>query len=111
MLEEVEEESTSDKESSDMPVWQNHEQRITALEITTANISNDFKEVKEKIDAGNDEQTKKLESFYERLADDFFATNREKRSYKWKFATKVIAALVGSGGILYIIIENIMEGF
>src|SRR5690625_7116801 len=67
-----------EKELTDMPIWQNHEQRITTLGVTTANIKNELTEIKDKIDRGNTEQSKKLEIIDKRVMDEIFKrTNRK----------------------------------
>lgn len=106
------------EELDDMPIWQNHEQRITALEVTTSNIQSEFKEVKEMINKGNTEQNKKLEVIDKRLMDEFFKERQadkeselENKKHKWIFATKVVTALVGGGGFIYLVVEKIMEAF
>src|SRR5699024_11784243 len=67
-----------------MPIWQNHEQRITTLEVTTANIKNEFTEIKDKIDRGNTEQSKKLEIIDKRLMDEFFKRKNRNHENIWK---------------------------
>lgn len=94
-----------EKELNDMPIWQNHEQRITALEVTTANIKDEFDKINEKIDRGNDEQSKKLETIDKRLMDEFFKKKNTTQENIWK----LLIALVGGGSFLYLIIEKIME--
>ena len=94
-----------EKELKDMPIWQNHEQRITALEVTTANIKNEFTEIKDKIDRGNDEQSKKLETIDKRLMDEFFKKKGTNRENIWK----LLIAIVGGGSFLYLIVEKIIE--
>src|SRR5690625_6053276 len=69
-----------EKELTDMPIWQNHEQRITTLEVTTANIKNEFTEIKDKIDRGNTEQSKKLEIIDKRIMEENF--KRKKKNNK-----------------------------
>lgn len=120
MCEEGHEEHT--EELSEMPIWKDHEQRITTLEVQTAEMKSEFREVKEKIDDGNASQSEKLQRIDDRLMDEFFKKQQEaersrnkkeeiSQKYKWKFATKVIAALVGGGSILYVILENFLGGF
>lgn len=94
-----------EKELEDMPIWQNHEQRITQLEVTTANINNEFSEIKKKIDDGNNEQKDKLDTIDKRLMDEFFNKKNTTRDNVWK----LLIALVGGGSFLYLIIEKIME--
>lgn len=94
-----------EKELNDMPIWQNHEQRITALELTTANIQSEFKEVKEKIDSGNTEQLKKMDVIDKRLMDEFFKKKETNRENIWK----LLIAIVGGGSFIYLIVEKIIE--
>jgi len=93
-----------EKELNDMPIWQNHESRITALEVTTANIKNEFTEIKDKIDKGNDEQSKKLETIDKRLMDEFFKKKGTNRENIWK----LLIAIVGGGSFFYLIVEKII---
>lgn len=93
-----------------MPIWQNHEQRITTLEVTTANIKNEFTEIKDKIDKGNEAQSEKLEIIDKRLMDEFF--KRKNRNHKniWRLTLKVAGALVGAGSFIYLILDKLVGG-
>lgn len=95
-----------------MPIWQNHEQRITSLEVTTSTINRDFADmrkrfddVESKIEKGNEDQSKKLEVIDKRLMDEFFNKKTTNRDNKWK----LLIAVVGGGGIGYLVIEKIIE--
>lgn len=95
-----------------MPIWQNHEQRITSLEVTTSTINRDFADmrkrfddVESKIEKGNEAQSKKLEVIDKRLMDEFFNKKTTNRDNKWK----LLIAVVGGGGIGYLVIEKIIE--
>lgn len=98
---------TKEEELEDMPLWQNHEQRITALEITTANIKHEFTEIKDRIDRGNLEQSKKLETIDNRLMEEFFKKKNINHENAWKLIIKVAGALVGAGSFIYLLIEKI----
>jgi len=98
------------KELEDMPIWQNHEQRITQLEVTTANIKSEFDEIKQKIDEGNNEQSKKLEIIDKRLMDEFFKRKNTNHENAWKLALKVAGALVGAGGFIYLLADKFLGG-
>lgn len=98
------------EELENMPIWQDHEQRITALEFTTKNIQSEFKEVKDKIDRGNTEQSKKLETIDNRLMDEFFNKQYRNHKYGWKLAIKMVSGIVGGGGLLYLLVEKIIGG-
>jgi len=100
----------SDKELKDMPIWQNHEQRITALEVTTANIKNEFTEIKDKIDQGNAAQSKKLETIDKRLMDEFFKRKNRNHENTWKLILKVTGAILGAGSFIYLVIEKVLGG-
>lgn len=99
-----------EKELDDMPIWQNHEHRITTLEVTTANISKDFSEIKEKIDKGNTEQSEKLEVIDKRLMDEFFKRKNRNHENSWKLILKITGAVIGTGSFVYLIIEKIIGG-
>lgn len=95
-----------------MPIWQNHEQRITSLEVTTSTINRDFEDMRKrfddvegKIEKGNEDQSKKLEVIDKRLMDEFFNKKNTNRDNKWK----LILAVVGGGGVGYLVIEKIIE--
>lgn len=93
----------SKEELDDMPIWQNHEQRITALEITTANINSEFTEIKKKIDDGNFAQNEKLERIDSKLMDEFFKKKRDTRNNVWKVIITIVGGLLGVGGLVYAI--------
>lgn len=97
-----------------MPIWQNHEQRITSLEVTTGNISRDFEDIKKrfdsvegKIEQGNKAQSEKLEIIDNRLMDEFFNKKSTNRNHRWK----LLIAAFGGGGAIYLIVEKILEVF
>lgn len=98
------------EELDDMPIWQNHEQRITALEFTTSSIQSEFKEVKEKIDKGNEAQTEKLDIIDKRLMDEFFTRKNRNHENTWKLVLKVAGALVGAGSFIYLVLEKLLGG-
>src|SRR5690625_5848966 len=98
-----------EKELTDMPIWQNHEQRITTLEVTTANIKNEFTEIKDKIDRGNTEQSKKLEIIDKRLMDEFFKRKNRNHENIWKLVLKVTGALIGAGSFIYLLFEKMIR--
>lgn len=91
-----------------MPIWQNHEQRITTLEVTTANIKNEFTEIKDKIDRGNTEQSKKLEVIDKRLMDEFFKRKNRNHENIWKLIIKVTGVLLGAGSFIYLLIDTLI---
>ncbi len=91
-----------------MPIWQNHEQRITTLEVTTANIKSEFIDIKDRIDRGNDEQSRKLEVIDKRLMDEFFDKKKRNHENIWKLVLQVTGALVGAGSFIYLVIEKLI---
>ena len=95
-------------EIENMPIWQNHEQRIATLEVITGDMQREFKEVKEIINKGNDEQTKKLEKIDSRLMDEFFQKARTTRDNVWKLVFKIGGGFVGAGSFIYILIEKLL---
>lgn len=99
-----------EKDVENMPLWQDHEQRITALEITTKNIQGEFKEVKDKIDRGNREQSDRLKTIDDRLMNEFFNKKYRNHKYGWKLLIKIVGGIVGGGGLLYLLIEKLIGG-
>lgn len=98
---------TQEKDVENMPIWQNHEQRITALEVTQANMKHEFKEVKEAINKGNQSQLKKLDEINNRLFEEFFHKKRITHKEKWKLFGSIVGYLLGGGSILYFILEKL----
>lgn len=98
------------EELTDMPIWQNHEQRITTLEVTTANIQGEFREVKDIINEGNKEQAERLARIDKTLMDEFFKKRKDTRDNMWKLIFKVSGAVVGGGSFIYVIIEKLTGG-
>jgi len=97
----------NEKDVDDMPIWQNHEQRITTLEVLTSNMQGEFKEVKDKIDTGNEDQSKQLEMINKRLFEEFFPKKASERNNKWKFWTTIL----GGGGLIYLLVDKVISLF
>lgn len=91
-----------DEELDEMPIWQNHEQRITALEVTMQGLSQKMDSLEETINTGNDEQLKKLDEMNNRLFDEFF----KKKTLNLSNAWKLIIGILGGGGLIYLLIDK-----
>ncbi|WP_163526605.1 hypothetical protein [Halobacillus ihumii] len=96
------------KEMEDMPVWQDHERRITTLENTFSTFSTKVDNVEKTIkEQGNiqkqqnDEQKKLLNT----LIDHHLSTNKMKVSNFWK----VILNITGAGGIITAIFYALVQ--
>ena len=96
------------EEIENMPIWQNHEQRIATLEVITGDMQREFKEVKEIINKGNKDQTNRLEQIDKRLMEEFFQKARTTRDNVWKLIFKIVGSLVGAGSFIYILIEKLL---
>jgi len=96
------------EEIENMPIWQNHEQRITTLEVITGDMQREFKEVKEIINKGNKDQTDRLEQIDKRLMEEFFHKTRTTRDNVWKLVFKIGGGFVGAGSFIYILIEKLL---
>jgi len=94
----------SDKEMEEMPIWQNHEQRITALEINMTGISEKMDRVEETIKEGNNEQKQMLQTINNRMVEEFFHKKKFNLSNTWK----LIFMLLGAGGLVYLIIDKLL---
>ena len=66
----------NDEEMDTMPIWQNHEQRITTLEVTMSGLSQKMDNVEKTIKEGNEKQENKLDEINQRLFDEFFHKKR-----------------------------------
>lgn len=97
-----------DEEMEDMPnIWQNHEQRITALEVSQTTMKQEFKDVKDAINKGNEEQSQKLDTIHERLFEEFFHKKRTDQKERWKFLGSFLGYLLGGGSVLYLVVEKL----
>jgi len=96
------------EEIENMPIWQNHEQRIATLEVITGDMQREFKEVKEIINKGNKDQTDRLEQIDKRLMEEFFHKTRTTRDNVWKLIFKIVGGFVGAGSFIYILIEKLL---
>ena len=76
----------------EMPIWQDHERRITTLENTFASMSHEMKDVKNAVEKTGNEQKELLNT----LIDHHLSTNKIKLSNFWK----VILNITGAGGLL-----------
>lgn len=116
---------------NEMPIWQDHERRITTLEVTMEGLSNKMDKVEQTIREGNKEQKEMLDTINTRMVDEFFARqkaehqNEEKQKeidktndweekklnqkYRWKLVTAVATGVLSGGGIVYIIIEALIN--
>lgn len=90
----------SPKEMETMPVWQNHENRITNLEATTVGLSKQMDNVEAVVREGNEEQKELLN----RLINHHLDTNKIKMNNVWRF----LITLVGGGSFLYLLFDKLL---
>lgn len=96
--------SNMQKETNeDMPIWQNHEQRITALEVTMQGLSHKMDSVNETVKESNKEQKELLNTINNRMVDEFFKRKKINLNNGWK----LLFTILGGGSFLYLIIENL----
>jgi len=102
------------EELDEMPIWQNHEQRITALEVTMQGLSQKMdsvegtmKSVEKSVEKANNEQKEMLNMINTRMVEEFFKRKSMNLSNTWK----LIIALFGGGGFIYLIIRLLIETF
>ncbi len=96
-----------DEEMEIMPIWQNHEQRITTLEVTIQGISHKMDNVERTIKEGNNEQKEMLNTINNRMMEEFFTKKNINFSNWWK----LVFTLLGGGSFLYVLIKEIIGGF
>ncbi|MFS0749518.1 hypothetical protein [Oceanobacillus sp. 1P07AA] len=92
---------TNKEEMDNMPIWQDHERRITTLENTFSAMSHEMKDVKSTVEKTSDEQKKLLNT----LIDHHLSTNKMKLSNFWK----LILNITGAGGLLITVIYAIVQ--
>src|SRR5690625_2960351 len=92
-----------EKEDVDnMRIWQNHEQRITSLEITMTGWSDKMESVERTARKGKDEQKELLNTINNRMGDEFF----KKKTINLNNGWKLLFSLIGGGSFLYLLIEK-----
>lgn len=84
-----------------MPIWQDHERRITTLENTWASMSHEMREVKRTVENTGEEQKKLLNT----LIDHHLKTSTMKLANFWK----VILNITGAGGLLITVIYALVQ--
>lgn len=95
-----------------MPTWQNHEHRITSLEMIMGGLSkqmegveNSMNKVEQTIQRGNDDQKAQLDLFYSQMADEFFTKKATTHEAKLSIYVKIIGGIAGAGGIVYAVVD------
>lgn len=91
----------------DMTMWQNHENRITVIEVNMNNLKGEFQEVKEMIGSGNRKAEEKLDAIDKTLMNEFFAKKRVTHETRSKIYLKVAGGLLGGGGVIYALFDII----
>ena len=95
---------TKKRDVEDMPIWQNHEQRITTLEVTMTGLANKMDKVESTIKEGNKEQKDMLNTINNRMVEEFFDKKKINLANGWK----LLFTLLGTGGLLYLLIDKIL---
>ncbi|MCJ0932627.1 hypothetical protein MST22_15875 [Virgibacillus halodenitrificans] len=94
----------SEQEGVDnMPIWQDHERRITTLETTFSAMSHEMREVKSVVEKKGDEQKELLNT----LIDHHLKKSNMQASNIWK----LIFNITGTGGLLTLIIYAVVQFF
>ncbi len=101
----------SDEEMDNMPIWQDHEQRITTLEVTIQGLSHKMDSVERTIREGNEKQENKLDEINQKLFEEFFHKKRSERETRNRIVLKSLTAVFGGGGFLYLLIEFLLNKF
>lgn len=101
----------SEQEGVDnMPIWQDHERRITTLENTFAAYSSKIDGVEKKmdgVDAKIDQQWGEQKKLLNTLVDHHLSTNKMKVSNFWK----LVLNITGAGGLFSIVIYAVVQFF
>ena len=90
-------------EDKDMTIWQNHEQRISALEATVVGFSHKMDSLEKVVK----DESKEQKTLLKRLIDHHLSTNKFKLSQFWK----LVLNLTGAGSILGVFIYALVQFF
>ncbi len=96
------------EELDNMPIWQDHERRITTLENTFAGYSHKIDSVERKmtqVDQKIDSQGNEQKELLNTLISHHLETNKMKISNFWK----VILNITGAGGLLAAVIYALIQ--
>lgn len=100
------------RKEHELVILQDHERRITVMEVTMGTLASkmdtvDSKmdKVKETIDEGNKEQKAMLNVINNRMIDEYFT----KKSINLNNAWKLVLGLLGGGSFLYLLFEKIIN--
>ena len=101
--------SVPQKELETMPVWQNHEHRITALEVTISGLSNKLDSVENTVKEGNKEQKEMLAMINNKMVEEFFGRKKTSHDTKMKLFLKIGGGIIGAGSFLFLAIEKLIS--
>lgn len=87
----------------DVTIWQNHENRITTIEVNQENISQQMNGLERVVKEESNEQ----KALLNKLIDHHLNTNKLKLSNFWK----MILNMTGAGGILAVTLYAILQFF
>ena len=93
----------SEEEMDNMPIWQDHERRITTLENTFTNMSQEVRDVKKTVEESSNEQKKLLNT----LIEHHLSTSKMKLSNFWK----VLLNITGAGGVITAVVYAAVQIF
>lgn len=92
----------NDEEMEDVPtIWQDHEQRITTLEVTMSSVNGKMDNVEKAVKESNAEQKQLLNT----LIDHHLNTKQFKLSKMWQ----LILNLFGAGGLIGVVIYALIQ--
>src|SRR6185437_15859209 len=89
------------RKEHELLVLQDHERRITLMEVHMGTISSKMDKVESTIREGNNEQKEMLTAINNRMFDEFFKRKQMNLTNAWK----LVLGLLGGGSFLYLAIE------
>lgn len=107
---------THEEDVGDMPIWKDHEHRLTKVETIVGGFGSQIEgmersmdRVQQVIEKGNSEQKDQLDMFYAQMANEFFDKKKTTHNTKNKLLLKLTGAFVGAGGVVYVVIDLIFK--
>lgn len=98
----------NDEKVDNMPIWQDHERRITTLENTFSQYGSKIEGLERQmhnIEGKIDQNGKQQKELLDQLIKHHLDTNRFKMSKRWQ----LILNIFGAGGLLTVFIYAILQ--
>lgn len=94
---------TTERGVEEMPIWQNHENRITTIEVNQDNISQQMNGLERVVK----DESKEQKALLNKLIEHHLDTNKMKLSSFWK----LVLNITGAGGLFMALVYAVVQFF